>query len=834
MQRIPPVSIHHVVEGEVKMKGKASSHGKSLQAKYSEKPCFYCHWVKQDYTVQSEGGRRWRTIDSGVQSTGFTLVDETGKIFVDLASGGVEPKLKLDFKTELRGFRYLEYRIDEGEDLTAYAMAVKREKGFVLRFDEQGFYTPELANPEELEVDYEFPESEAEMMIAIGKMGLASKAVFHMMGGVALLCLVCFFGCISFKIHRVMEYLSISSAFLFVSIFSLGMLMVVIDLRDGEERLRRTKESAKNEVGGILSRENFMANLLTGSDFEWDELPKRVESMRSPFRERVLGIREDYLASIQRTNLIQARFPEGWIALLLGMEQWPSQLGDEELPIEEVSIAQTPINPFFAWIGMGGSLFVSIFGIMNMLSTLKRKRIMENLPTSLSSGLTCGSAEVKGRVEPKADLALTSPLTSSKCVYYHYHVVEKRDSGKNKTLKSESRRVPFYCRDAEGVTEIQPPSNYSQWPTRVTEKEEGKLIHTEEILCEEEEVYVLGTAVLDKEKGDHFVLSKGDDPSFPFILSSSEEQASGCLRVGGVLSIFITQVAIIFIGLLAFGYVGSFSSSDFLLSAFLSPLFLSVVMSFFIYNDLVFLRNRVKRAWSFIEVSLKKRSDLIPVIEKMVRSHLSHERSTMETLSRLRAVVMGKNSYSPAEVDAAMKDETLLADRLNDLCESQPEVKGNQLVGDCMNRLTRLENEVALMGVSYNDGIERYREAKQRMPEVLIAKLFRFENFENIKFSMEVRKAPVFDFESKSMVDSPSKVLVPKNEAGKKFSQSGKRKPRREIYLFKDGRMDGPFTLDQIRKQLKQGALEKSDHACWDGKNWKTISEIPGLAKNRD
>ena len=210
----------------------------------------------------------------------------------------------------------------------------------------------------------------------------------------------------------------------------------------------------------------------------------------------------------------------------------------------------------------------------------------------------------------------------------------------------------------------------------------------------------------------------------------------------GVLSIFITQVAIIFTGLLAFGYVGSFSSSDFLLSAFLSPLFLSVVMSFFIYNDLVFLRNRVKRAWSFIEVSLKKRSDLIPVIEKMVRSHLSHERSTMETLSRLRAVVMGKNSYSPAEVDAVMKDETLLADRLNDLCESQPEVKGNQLVGDCMNRLTRLENEVALMGVSYNDGIERYREAKQRMPEVLIAKLSGLKTLRISSFQWRFEKHP--------------------------------------------------------------------------------------------
>ena len=181
-----------------------------------------------------------------------------------------------------------------------------------------------------------------------------------------------------------------------------------------------------------------------------------------------------------------------------------------------------------------------------------------------------------------------------------------------------------------------------------------------------------------------------------------------------------------------------------------------------------------------------------------------------------------------------MKEETLLADRLIALWETHPELKSDQRVADFMKRLTRLGNEVALMGAGYNDGIERYREVKQRMPEVLLAKLFRFENVDYLKFSMKVRKAPVFDFESKSMVDSPSKVLAPKNDAGKKVAPSGKRKPKREIYLFKDGRMVGPFTLDQISKQLKEGSFEKSDQACWDGKNWKTISEIPELPKNRD
>ena len=97
-----------------------------------------------------------------------------------------------------------------------------------------------------------------------------------------------------------------------------------------------------------------------------------------------------------------------------------------------------------------------------------------------------------------------------------------------------------------------------------------------------------------------------------------------------------------------------------------------------------------------------------------------------------------------------MKDETALADRLIALRENYPDLKGNQMMDDFMNRLARMENEVALMRAGYNDGIERYREAKQRIPEVLIAKVFRFENVDYLKFSMKVREVPALDFDSGS------------------------------------------------------------------------------------
>ena len=67
-----------------------------------------------------------------------------------------------------------------------------------------------------------------------------------------------------------------------------------------------------------------------------------------------------------------------------------------------------------------------------------------------------------------------------------------------------------------------------------------------------------------------------------------------------------------------------------------------------------------------------------------------------------------------------------------------------------MNRLAWMENEVALMRSGYNDGIERYRDLKRRIPEVFIAMAFRFEDVEYLKFALEVREVPALDFDSGS------------------------------------------------------------------------------------
>ena len=65
---------------------------------------------------------------------------------------------------------------------------------------------------------------------------------------------------------------------------------------------------------------------------------------------------------------------------------------------------------------------------------------------------------------------------------------------------------------------------------------------------------------------------------------------------------------------------------------------LIVVIAFVVatYNGLVVARQKVKNAWSQIDVQLQRRFDLIPNFVETVKGYMTHEKETLSKVTELR------------------------------------------------------------------------------------------------------------------------------------------------------------------------------------------------------
>ena len=166
--------------------------------------------------------------------------------------------------------------------------------GFTLRFDKPGSYSPVLSNDDALE----------------NRSGLGTKGVLSSTASVALLCFGCLLLCFAFRIHRVLLFLGIVSALTSLAMIYSGLSMMKADLKDGYARLIRLEKSALSEVTELLDVK-----------VDWKTLPSHVDSLNDNDRSRILGIREDFVASVERTNAIRDRFPERLLAPLWGLNR---------------------------------------------------------------------------------------------------------------------------------------------------------------------------------------------------------------------------------------------------------------------------------------------------------------------------------------------------------------------------------------------------------------------------------------------------------------------------------------------------------------------------------
>lgn len=186
-----------------------------------------------------------------------------------------------------------------------------------------------------------------------------------------------------------------------------------------------------------------------------------------------------------------------------------------------------------------------------------------------------------------------------------------------------------------------------------------------------------------------------------------------------------------------------------------------------VYNALVRLRNKVKEGWSDIDTQLKRRWDLIPNLVSTVKGYVTHEKDTLENVTKARAEAMQADTP-----EARAEKENFLSNTLKSLfavSENYPDLKANQNFLDLQQTLREVEEHLQMSRRYFNGTVRDFNTKLETFPNNIIAGMFKFEAAHFFEAEEEARQNVKVDFNGQT----PDKEKAPEaTETSKKTENS--------------------------------------------------------------
>lgn len=157
-----------------------------------------------------------------------------------------------------------------------------------------------------------------------------------------------------------------------------------------------------------------------------------------------------------------------------------------------------------------------------------------------------------------------------------------------------------------------------------------------------------------------------------------------------------------------------------------------------IYNQLVQLKHAVSKAWANIDVLLRQRHDELPKLVEVCRQYMGYEQETLKRVMEARAKVAG--AQASGDVAALGQAEGVLRMGLGGLfavAENYPELKADRGFQHLQQRISGLENAIADRREFYNESVNSNNVRIEQFPDVMLARMFNFKDFQLLEFSEE-------------------------------------------------------------------------------------------------
>lgn len=144
-----------------------------------------------------------------------------------------------------------------------------------------------------------------------------------------------------------------------------------------------------------------------------------------------------------------------------------------------------------------------------------------------------------------------------------------------------------------------------------------------------------------------------------------------------------------------------------------------------LYNGLIKLKNRVKEAWSDIDVQLKRRYNLIPNLVETVKGYATHERELFEKVTKARTEAMSATGAKDKGQAENMLSNTLKS--LFAVAENYPDLKASENFIELQRELRDTEDKIQAARRFYNTNARDMNIKIESFPANLIAKPLGFK-----------------------------------------------------------------------------------------------------------
>ncbi|MGI5869295.1 MAG: LemA family protein [Kiritimatiellia bacterium] len=411
--------------------------------------------------------------------------------------------------------------------------------------------------------------------------------------------------------------------------------------------------------------------------------------------------------------------------------------------------------PSFPWaLTIGAGLAALCLG--SAFRAARRKRLVNNLPTSPTTGVFIGLVELKGTAE--AEAAQPCFLADLPCVYHRWEVQERwtrqttetvRDAKGNtstrtktesgwKTVAKGGRTMPFYLRDDAGVIRIQPEGAeihadvvfsetcsprdalyYAKGPRAAIANSDHRRRFAEYAIPLHASIYVMGQA---RERDDMVAPEIAANEHAPVFLISTRTEEQVAVGHAGAYWGMLALGLLLALGAMALqlhlhDFVGADHPRPFVHVAGAFAVAVLLGWTWMAYNSLVELRQRVRQAWANIDVQLKRRAELIPRLVETVVGLRDHERTIQTQLARLRAETLattpGQAGPEPSACGASIAA----------IVEHYPELVTNDAFLALSQELAATEDRIAMARDYFNSIATFYNTRLETLPEMFVARL---------------------------------------------------------------------------------------------------------------